>query len=134
MPKSAQRTWGGRFSSGPAEAVRKFTESVSFDWRLYQHDIAGSIAHARGLAKAGIITKREAGKIERGLLAIERKIDAGKFAWDPSLEDVHMNIEPRSARPAANSTPPGAATIRSPPISDCGCATRASNPCARCGS
>lgn len=93
MPKTSQRTWGGRFSSAPAETVRKFTESVSFDWRLYKHDIAGSVAHAKGLAKAGILTRREAGQIERGLHAIERKIDAGKFRWDPALEDVHMNIE-----------------------------------------
>jgi argininosuccinate lyase len=93
MPKSSQRTWGGRFATGPADIVKKFTESVSFDWRLYRHDIAGSIAHARGLAKAGILTKREAGQIARGLRAIEKQIDAGKFAWNPALEDVHMNIE-----------------------------------------
>ncbi len=73
--------------------MKKFTESVSFDWRLYRQDIAGSIAHAKGLAKVGILTKAEARKIERGLRAIERKIDAGKFKWDPGLEDVHMNIE-----------------------------------------
>jgi argininosuccinate lyase len=91
--KTAQRTWGGRFAAGPAEKVRRFTESVSFDWRLYRHDIAGSIAHAKGLAKAGIITKAEAGKIQRGLRAIQRDIEAGRFQWDAGLEDVHMNIE-----------------------------------------
>src|SRR2546422_9426660 len=93
MKKPSQRTWGSRFSAAPAEAVKQFTESVSFDWRLYKHDIAGSIAHAKGLAKVGILTKSEAAKIERGLRAIEREIDAGKFKWDESLEDVHMNIE-----------------------------------------
>ena len=93
MNKPAQGTWGGRFSTGPAEAVKKFTESVSFDWRLYRQDIAGSLAHANGLAKAGLLTKAEAGKIARGLRAIERAIEAGKFQWDPALEDVHMNIE-----------------------------------------
>ncbi len=93
MKKSAQRTWGGRFSAGPAEAVKAFTESVSFDWRLYKHDIAGSIAHAKGLAKAGLLTKTEAAKIERGLRAIERQIESGKFWWDRDCEDVHMNIE-----------------------------------------
>ena len=93
MKTPAQRTWGGRFSTGPAEAVKAFTESVSFDWRLYQHDIAGSVAHAKGLAKVGLLTKAEAAKIERGLRAIEREIDSGKFKWDPACEDVHMNIE-----------------------------------------
>jgi argininosuccinate lyase len=93
MKKSAQRTWGGRFAAGPADAVKAFTESVSFDWRLYKQDIAGSIAHAKGLAKAGILTKTEAVKIERGLRAIEREIESGKFKWDRDCEDVHMNIE-----------------------------------------
>jgi argininosuccinate lyase len=93
MKKTTQRTWGGRFSTGPADAVKAFTESVSFDWRLYRHDIAGSIAHAKGLAKAGLIKKSEAARIERGLRAIEREIAAGKFKWDPACEDVHMNIE-----------------------------------------
>ena len=93
MKRAVQSTWGGRFATGPTEAVRQFTESVSFDWRLYRHDIAGSIAHAKGLAKAGLITKAEAGKIARGLKAIQRQIDAGKFHWDSALEDVHMNIE-----------------------------------------
>ena len=93
MKKSAQRTWGGRFSAGPAESVKAFTESVSFDWRLYREDIAGSIAHAKGLAKAGILTRAEAAKIERGLRAIQREIESGKFKWDRDCEDVHMNIE-----------------------------------------
>ena len=93
MKKSAQRTWGGRFSAGPAEAVKAFSESVSYDWRLFKHDIAGSIAHAKGLAKVGLLTKAEAAKIERGLRAIEREIESGKFKWDRDCEDVHMNIE-----------------------------------------
>ena len=93
MKKSTQRTWGGRFSAGPADAVKAFTESVSFDWRLYPQDIASSIAHAKGLAKVGLLTKAEAAKIARGLRAIEREIKAGKFKWDPACEDVHMNIE-----------------------------------------
>ncbi len=83
MKKSAQRTWGGRFSAGPAESVKAFTESVSFDWRLYRHDIAGSIAHAKGLAKVGLLTKAEAAKIERGLRSIEREITAGQVQVGP---------------------------------------------------
>ena len=91
--KALQRTWGGRFSASPAEAVKQFTESVSFDWMLSRYDIAGSIAHAKGLAKAGLLTKAEAAKIERGLRAIEREIESEKFKWDPACEDVHMNVE-----------------------------------------
>ncbi len=93
MKKATQRTWGGRFWAGPAEAVKAFTESVSFDWRLYKHDIAGSIGHAKGLAKIGILTKAEAAKIERALRVIEREIESGKFHWSVDCEDVHMNIE-----------------------------------------
>jgi argininosuccinate lyase len=93
MKQPAQRTWGGRFTDGPAATLRSFTQSVSFDWRLYHHDIAGSIAHAKGLARIGVLTKVEAAKIESGLCAIERDIDAGRFQWDSALEDVHMNIE-----------------------------------------
>jgi argininosuccinate lyase len=93
MKKASQRTWGGRFAAAPAKAVQEFTESISFDWMLARHDITGSIAHAKGLVKAGILTKSEAGKIERGLRAIERDIESGNFKWDPACEDVHMNIE-----------------------------------------
>jgi argininosuccinate lyase len=93
MKKTPQPTWGGRFAAGPAEVVKQFTESVSFDWRLYKQDIAASIAHAKGLVKAGVLTKAEAAKIERGLRVIEREIEAGKFKWNAALEDVHMNIE-----------------------------------------
>ncbi len=93
MKKAPQPTWGGRFAAGPAEVVKQFTESVSFDWRLYKQDIAASIAHAKGLARVGILSKAETSKIVRGLRAIERKIEAGKFKWDAALEDVHMNIE-----------------------------------------
>jgi argininosuccinate lyase len=83
----------GRFNKPLAEIAQRYNESVSFDWRLYRHDIAGSIAHAAALARAGIITADELEKIETGLRAIEKEIESGKFGWDTSLEDVHMNIE-----------------------------------------
>jgi len=93
MKKAPQQTWGGRFSAAPTKDVQAFTESISFDWMLSRHDIAGSIAHAKGLAKVGVLTRSEAAKIERGLRAIEREMVLGKFKWDPAYEDVHMNIE-----------------------------------------
>jgi len=83
----------GRFSKPAAEIALRYGESVSFDWRLYRYDIAGSIAHAAALARAGTITAAERRKIETGLRAIQKEIESGKFKWDRSLEDVHMNIE-----------------------------------------
>src|SRR3989441_2054219 len=88
----------GRFAAGPATAVAQFTQSVSFDWRLWRHDIRGSRAHAAMLCKIGVLTRPELRAIEQGLDAIERKIAAGKFRWRPELEDVHMNIEAELTR------------------------------------
>src|SRR4029077_10801030 len=82
-----------RFSQPAAELAQWYSESVSFDWRLYRHDIAGSIAHAAALARARIITTAERRQIESKLRVIEREIESGRFKWDRSLEDVHMNIE-----------------------------------------
>src|SRR5437773_4719379 len=83
----------GRFKNPAAKSAQRYSESVSFDWRLYRYDIAGSIAHAAALAQAGIITADERRTIESELSAIEKEIDSGKFEWERSLEDVHMNIE-----------------------------------------
>jgi len=83
----------GRFDRPVSELAQRFSESVSFDQRLYPHDIAGSVAHAGALAAAGIITPQELEQIRTGLREIEREIESGKFEWNSSLEDVHMNIE-----------------------------------------
>ena len=83
----------GRFNKQAAEVAQRYSESVSFDWRLYPYDIAGSIAHAAALAQAGILTAEEREKIDNGLREIEAEIESGKFEWDQSLEDMHMNIE-----------------------------------------
>jgi argininosuccinate lyase len=83
----------GRFSQPAAELAQGYSESVSLDRRLYRHDIAGSIAHGAALARAGIITANERRQIESELQVIEKEIESGKFEWDASLEDVHMNIE-----------------------------------------
>ena len=71
---------------------------MSFDWRLYAHDIRGSIAQSKGLLKAGIITSEEQAAIEKGLLEIRQEIEAGQFEFKQSLEDVHMNIESELTR------------------------------------
>src|SRR5437667_2869570 len=83
----------GRFQQSLSEVAWRYSESVSFERRLYRHDIAGSIAHVTALVKAGIVSAGEQKQIEAGLREIEKELDAGKFQWDASLEDVHMNIE-----------------------------------------
>jgi argininosuccinate lyase len=88
----------GRFAGGPAADVAQFTESISFDWRLWRHDILGSMAHAEMLHKIGVLKKNELHAIVRGLDAIGKEIKAGKFKWNPALEDVHMNIEAELTR------------------------------------
>jgi argininosuccinate lyase len=93
MAKSSQASWGGRFSSGPADLMLRFSESVSFDCRLAPFDIAGSKAHSAMLAHVGLITAKERDAIHAGLDAILAEIAADKFIWSTQLEDVHMNIE-----------------------------------------
>ncbi|MBL9177017.1 MAG: argininosuccinate lyase [Verrucomicrobiaceae bacterium] len=90
--------WKGRFAQETSALVQRYGESVSFDWRLYAHDIAGSIAHSKGLLKAGILTAEEQQKIETGLLEIRHEIEKGQFEFKESLEDVHMNIEAELTR------------------------------------
>ena len=88
-----KKQWGGRFEGKTDELVEALGESVSFDARLAPWDIRASVAHARMLGEQGIISKTDAQKIVRGLRAIGKEIAAGQFQWDPSLEDVHTNIE-----------------------------------------
>lgn len=90
--------WKGRFSQPTSQLVQSYGESVSFDWRLYAHDIRGSIAQSKGLLKAGIITADEQAAIEKGLLEIRQEIEAGQFEFKQALEDVHMNIESELTR------------------------------------
>src|SRR5580765_8313592 len=93
MKETAPVSRSGRFTGGPAAAVAKFTESISFDWRLWRHDILGSIAHATMLQRVGLISRPERDAIVKELKAIGRNIAKGNFKWKPELEDVHMNIE-----------------------------------------
>jgi argininosuccinate lyase len=83
----------GRFAGGPAQDVAGFTESISFDWRLWRHDILGSKAHATMLRRSGLLTRVELKEILSGLDAIAAEIEAGEFTWKLELEDVHMNVE-----------------------------------------
>jgi len=92
---SRDKLWGGRFAEGTDALVEAFSESVSFDRRLWRQDIAGSRAHARMLARVGVLTPVDAAAIDSGLATIAAEIEAGRFEWQIALEDVHMNIESR---------------------------------------
>jgi len=87
------KTWGGRFRGDTDQRVEEFTESISFDRRLYAHDIAASIAHARMLAEVGLLTAEEAEAIVTALQTIRSQIEAGQFAFRVELEDIHTHIE-----------------------------------------
>ena len=93
--KTNKKLWGGRFSQATNQLVEMFTESVSFDARLYEYDIKGSIAHSKMLNKIGVLNKSETDQIETGLLKIKDDIESGNFEWLVEYEDVHMNIEAR---------------------------------------
>ena len=92
---TAEKPWGGRFTESTDAFVEAFTASIGFDQRLYRHDIAGSIAHARMLAHVGIISETEGADIVAGLQGILADIERGDFPWSVELEDIHMNIEAR---------------------------------------
>lgn len=98
MKSSKTVSRSGRFASHPSANVALFTESISFDWRLWRHDIAGSIAHAMMLQHVGLLTRKECRDITNGLEGIARDIEAGKLQWKLELEDVHMNIEAELTR------------------------------------
>ena len=91
--KNRNKLWHGRFQEATAASVEKFVASISFDQRLAKYDLAGSLAHAQMLSEVGLLAPSELAAIRKGLLAIDRQIDAGKFPFEESLEDIHMNIE-----------------------------------------
>lgn len=90
-----QKLWSGRFTEDTDRLVEEFNASISFDSRLFRHDIRGSIAHAATLEKAGILTRKELEKMTAGLKAVEREISEGRFAFTPDMEDIHMAVERR---------------------------------------
>ena len=91
----ANAQWGGRFARGPSAIMQDINASIGFDRKMWRQDIAGSLAHAAMLAHVGIIEAADEAAIREGLGAIAARIEAGDFAWDEGLEDIHMNIESR---------------------------------------
>jgi argininosuccinate lyase len=91
------KMWGGRFASGPDAIMEEINASIEFDRYLFREDILASKAHAAMLAKQGIITAEDAGKLAQGLDTILAEMNAGKFDFKRALEDIHMNVESRLA-------------------------------------
>jgi argininosuccinate lyase len=92
---AANVQWGGRFARGPSVIMQDINASIGFDRKLWRQDIRGSRAHAAMLARAGVIAAEDEAAIAAGLDGIEAEIDAGRFAFESALEDIHMNIEAR---------------------------------------
>jgi len=93
--KTANRMWGGRFAMSPAEVMQEINASIGFDKALAPQDIRASKAHAAMLAAQGIISKDDGKRISAGLDRVLEEIEAGRLAFSPALEDVHMNVESR---------------------------------------
>src|SRR5580658_4273482 len=93
IPMATQKTWGGRFSGDTDNRVERFTESISFDQRLYREDITASQAHARMLAHVGLLTNDEAALIVAALSDIQGEIERGEMEYSIKLEDIHTHIE-----------------------------------------
>ncbi|MGB7159659.1 MAG: argininosuccinate lyase [Tepidisphaeraceae bacterium] len=91
--KQPEKSWQARIGEATDAIAQSFVESISYDRRLYKHDIAGSLAHAAMLAKVGLITEEERAKIEEGLRSIERDIEADNLKFDIANEDIHMVVE-----------------------------------------
>ncbi len=96
-PPTPNPQWGGRFAAGPAAIMREINASIGFDRALWREDIEASLAHAAMLAAQGIIAKEDEAAIRSGLEAIAHEIEEGRFPFEESLEDIHMNIEARLA-------------------------------------
>ena len=91
----SEKLWGGRFTTGADPAAERFTGSLAFDRRLWPHDLAGSVAWAKALGRAGLLSAAERDAIVRGLATVRDELAAGTFPFRPELEDIHTNIERR---------------------------------------
>jgi argininosuccinate lyase len=91
----APPTWSGRFAEPVDDLVKRYTASIGFDHRLAEFDIQGSLAHARMLAKVGVLGAQDLADIERGMAQVLVDVRSGRFEWSLDLEDVHLNIERR---------------------------------------
>ncbi len=95
LDETANTLWHGRFAGGPSEALQALNDSLGFDRRMYQEDIAGSRAHVRGLARVGLLTDDEAANVIDALDRVEAEITDGSFVFVASDEDIHTAVERR---------------------------------------
>jgi argininosuccinate lyase len=93
QPQPPQKSWQARIGEATDALAQSFVESISYDRRMYKHDVAGSIAHATMLAKVGLITEQDREAIEQGLKSIEKDIESNNFQFDEAMEDIHMVVE-----------------------------------------
>jgi argininosuccinate lyase len=93
--RTAQKAWGGRFDAPTARIVEEFTSSLAVDRRLWPHDIAGSVAHVRGLVRAKLLSPAEGRRLERGLARVRKELEDDSFRFKHSDEDIHMAVERR---------------------------------------
>src|SRR2546425_6327571 len=93
--EKSEKLWGGRFTTGADPAAERFTGSIAFDRRLWPHDIAGSVAWAKALARAGLLSAAERDAIVRGLAAVRDELAAGTFPYRAELEDIHTHVQRR---------------------------------------
>src|SRR5262245_37980651 len=93
MSPARGKPWGGRFRQATDPAVERFTASIRFDQALARHDLRSSTAHVRMLRKQGLLGEADEAALLAGLESIAREVEAGTFALDPALGDIHMNIE-----------------------------------------
>lgn len=89
----SHKTWGGRFTADTDRRVEAFTESISYDKRLYRHDVVASQAHARMLSEVGLLRPLEAAQIVTALDEIAAEIERGQFTYSTALEDIHTHVE-----------------------------------------
>ena len=87
------RLWGGRFAADSDEQVARFGRSIDIDAEMALDDLDGSVAHVRGLGRAGILDEAEVTTLVEGLASLRRDVESGTLHWDPALEDIHLNIE-----------------------------------------
>ena len=89
----ANSLWGSRFEGGPSASLAALSRSVHFDWRLAKYDIAGTRAHIKALMSAGYLSSLEHEKLDRSLVELASRVEAGSFAAKPADEDVHSALE-----------------------------------------
>jgi argininosuccinate lyase len=113
---ATNKSWGGRFTQDVNALAQTFSTSIETDKHIALDDVEGSLAHAAMLAEVGLVSAEHGHQLKAGLEAVRAELLAGTFPWDPSLEDVHMNVERRLAHFAGEDAAGRLHTARSMPV------------------